>query len=177
MISKFSDKIFLVNFLPGIPFNESDHYVSYDKFSSPYKLYELPKVVSPHTQFSSHAYYELTRFWPEQVTGIIAELTLLPDVIIFRSTRHRASKDLAIFLLLWRWHKGGSWENVCRDMRQQQGWCLQIYREIFWQLRSTHHTCVCVLDYPMINWRNVDRQHYLRGCTSYTLQICPLELL
>jgi hypothetical protein len=68
--------------------------MSYDKFSHPYKFYELPKVISPHTKFSSHAYYELTGFWPEQVTGIVAELTLLPDVIICRSTRCRALKDL-----------------------------------------------------------------------------------
>lgn len=35
----------------------SYHFMSYDSFSRPYKFYELPKVHSPHHQFSSHGYY------------------------------------------------------------------------------------------------------------------------
>jgi hypothetical protein len=59
----------------------SNHFMSYDCFSWPYKFYELPQVDSPHTQFSSHGYYELTGFWPEQLEEINLELILLPDVI------------------------------------------------------------------------------------------------
>jgi hypothetical protein len=59
----------------------SDHYMSYDCFSHPYKMYELLQVDSPHTQFSSHGYHEMTGFWPEQLVEINRELILLPDVI------------------------------------------------------------------------------------------------
>jgi hypothetical protein len=40
----------------------SDHDMSYDQYSRPYKFYEFPKVNSPHTQFSAHGYYETTDF-------------------------------------------------------------------------------------------------------------------
>ncbi len=53
----------------------SDHYMSEDRFSLPYKYYELPQVEKPHTQFSSHAYFEMTGFWPEQLVEINQELT------------------------------------------------------------------------------------------------------
>jgi hypothetical protein len=102
----------------------SCHYMSYDCFSRPYKFYELPKVDSPHNQFSSHGYYELTGFWPEQVAEITRELTLIPPVIKCRSTGCIATKDLAIFVLLRRWHIPGNWEGVSRDLHQQRGWCI-----------------------------------------------------
>jgi hypothetical protein len=38
----------------------SCHYMSYDCFSCPYKFYELPKVDSPHNQFSS-TFFHLRR--------------------------------------------------------------------------------------------------------------------
>jgi hypothetical protein len=128
----------------------SDHYMSYDRFSRPYKLYELPKVDDPQTQFSSHGYYEMTGFWPEQVDMISAELTLLPDVIKCRSTGCVASRHLAIFVLLRRWHKPGNWESVSRDLRQQRGWCMQIYHETFKLVASSYRKCVRVLDYRRI---------------------------
>ena len=40
----------------------SNHFMSYEKFSRPYKFYELPQVESPHTQFSSHGLHEMTGF-------------------------------------------------------------------------------------------------------------------
>jgi hypothetical protein len=55
--------------------------MSYDGFSRPYKMYELPQEDSLHTQFSSHGYFEMTRFWPEQLEETNQELILLPDVI------------------------------------------------------------------------------------------------
>ena len=94
----------------------SNHYMSYDRFSRPYKFYELPQVENPHTQFSSHAYYEMTGFWPEQLAVLNQELTLIPDVIRCRRTGCSATKDLALFLLLRRWHMPGNWSSVSRDL-------------------------------------------------------------
>jgi hypothetical protein len=48
----------------------SNHYMLYGCFSRPYKFYDLPKVRKPTAQFSSHGFYELTGFWPEQVSEI-----------------------------------------------------------------------------------------------------------
>jgi hypothetical protein len=102
----------------------SCYYMSYDCFSCPYKFYELPKVDSPHNHFSSHGYYGLTGFWPEKVAEITRECTLIPPVIKCRSTGCIATKDLAIFVLIRRWHIPGNWEGVSRDLHQQRGWCI-----------------------------------------------------
>jgi hypothetical protein len=91
------------------------NYMSYDCYSWPYKLYKLPKVDSPCTQFSAHGYYEMTGFWPGQVAEIRRELILLPPVIRCRYTGCVASKYLAIFLLLYGWHMTGNWEGVSRQ--------------------------------------------------------------
>ncbi len=54
-------------------------------------------------------------------------------------------------LLLRRWHKPGNWESVSRDLRQQQGWCIQMYTELLKLLVVTYQKCVHVLDYCRIN--------------------------
>lgn len=127
-----------------------DHYMSYDQYSRPYKFYELPRVNFPHVQFSAHGYYEMTGFWPEQVDAIVSEFTLIPDSIRCRSTGCVASKHLAIFVMLRRWHKAGNWESVSRDLRQQRSWCMQIYHEIFKLVAAAYRICVRVLDYRRI---------------------------
>lgn len=129
----------------------SRHYMSYDSFSRPYKFYDLPKVRNPAEQFSSHGFYELTGFWPEQVSEISRELIFIPPIIRCRSTGCIAPKELAIFLLLRRWHIPGKWDGVSRDLRQQRGWCIQIYDELFKLLVVAYRKCVRVLDYRRIN--------------------------
>jgi hypothetical protein len=96
----------------------SYHHMSYDSFSRPYKFYDLPKVRNPAEQFSSHSFYELTGFWPEQVSEISRELIFIPPIIRCRSTGCIAPKESAIFLLLRRWHIPGKWDGVSRDLRQ-----------------------------------------------------------
>jgi hypothetical protein len=129
----------------------SYHYMSYDSFSRPYKFYDLPKVRNPAEQFSSHGFYELTGFCPEQVSEISRELIFIPPIIRCRSTGCIAPKELAIFLLLRRWHIPGKWDGVSRDLRQQRGWCIQIYDELFKLLVVAYRKCVRVLDYRRIN--------------------------
>jgi len=94
----------------------SDHHMSYDRFSRLYVNYELPKVFTPSHQFSKYMYYMMTGFWPEQVCEICHELTLLADVIHCRRNGYKAGKEMAIFLLLSRWHIAGKWELVSKDM-------------------------------------------------------------
>jgi len=48
----------------------TNHYISYDMWSRPYHLYDLPCVDNIYEQFSSHRFYELTGFWPVQVQEI-----------------------------------------------------------------------------------------------------------
>jgi hypothetical protein len=78
--------------------------MSHDGFSRPFVNYELPKVFTPSYLFSKYMYYMMTGFWPEQVHEICRELRLLPDVIRCRRSGCKAGKEMAIFLLLRRWH-------------------------------------------------------------------------
>jgi hypothetical protein len=127
----------------------SNHYMSYDKFSRPYHHYELPAVDDPSTQFTSHRFHELSGFWPEQVHEICREMALIPGTIVCPSTRCTASKELALFVVLCRWHIPSSWELVGGDLRCQRGWCIQIYSTMFDEL-CKYHVCVRVLDYRRI---------------------------
>jgi hypothetical protein len=94
----------------------SSHMLSHDKVSRSFITYNLPKVVTPTQQFTKYSFYLMTGFWPEQVSAISVELTLIPDMIQCRKT----TKEQAIFLLLQRWHLPTSWEIVSKDMRQQR---------------------------------------------------------
>jgi hypothetical protein len=84
------------------------------------------------------------------------ELTLLLDVIQCQTTGCKATKDLALYLLLGRWHLPGNWTFVSRDMRRQCSWCIQVYHESFCLFASSYRKCVRVLDYRHINpyWKN-----------------------
>lgn len=128
-----------------------DHYMSYDKVSRSFINFELPPVQVPQQQFSKHVHYQLTGFWPEQVEEICDNLILIPDTIRCRRSGCSASKSLAIFLMLRRWHICDTWESVARDLRWQRSWCLLIYREIFRLLVHHYRKCVRVLDYRRIN--------------------------
>jgi hypothetical protein len=61
------------------------HFMTYGKFSRPFVYYELPKVVTPDN-FSKYMYYQMTGFWPEQITEISNELSLIPAAIKCRRT-------------------------------------------------------------------------------------------
>jgi hypothetical protein len=127
----------------------SNHFMSYDMWSRPYCTYELPPIENVYQQFSSHRCYELTGFWPTQLQEICQNLLLIDDRIVCPTTRCSASKDLALFVLLRRWHINGTWELVAADLRRQRGWCIQIYQVMFQHLK-VYHKCVRVLDYRQI---------------------------
>jgi hypothetical protein len=124
--------------------------MSYDKISRPYVQYQLPKVITPDTQFTKYIYHQMTGFWPEQVQEICQELILIPDVIRCRRSGCSASKELAIFVMLRRWHIAAKWEVVSKDLRRQRSWCILIYHEIFCLVVRFYRKCVRVLDYRRI---------------------------
>ncbi len=74
----------------------------------------------------------------------------IPDMIQCRKTWCAATKEQAIFLLLWRWHLSTSWEIVSKDMRQHCSWCILIYYELFFLLAQHYKKLVRVLDYCRI---------------------------
>jgi len=53
--------------------------------------------------FLPMVFYQECGFWPSQLQEVIDNLILLPDNIVCQRTRVRATKSLAIFLMLRRW--------------------------------------------------------------------------
>jgi hypothetical protein len=124
-----------------------NHFMSYNKFSRPYIFFDQPRVDDPTIHFSSFIYCQFTGFWPEQIEEICQELVLLLDIIKCPSTGCHATKHLALFLLLRRWHIVGSWESVSYDLHQQCSWCIQVYHATLWLLAASYQKCIRILDY------------------------------
>jgi hypothetical protein len=78
------------------------HYTSYDMVVRPTILFEGFPVQNPVDEFSSYGFYQECGFWPSQFQEVIYYLILLPDIIVCQRTRVRATKSLAIFLMLRR---------------------------------------------------------------------------
>jgi hypothetical protein len=126
------------------------HYTSYDMVVRPTVLFPDPPVEDPLQEFSTYHFYQLCGFWPEQLTEVVNNLVLIPDRIICEKTRCSSTKYLAIFLMLRRWNKADTWDDVARVMRRGRVWCLHIYRKIFKLLASHYRRCVQVIDYRRI---------------------------
>jgi hypothetical protein len=47
------------------------------------------------------------------------------------------TKYLALFVLLQRWKKADTWDDVAHTIRRGRVWCINIYRKIFSLL--AHH--------------------------------------
>ena len=47
-------------------------------------------------------------------------------------------RQLALFLLLVRWSHVATWKHVEDTFHRKRGWCMQIYQEIFAQIRYVY---------------------------------------
>jgi len=126
------------------------HYTSYDMVVRPTILFEGFPVQNPVDEFSSYGFYQECGFWPSQLQEVIDNLILLPDNIVCQRTRVRATKSLAIFLMLRRWKKADKWEDVARTVRRGRVWCIQMYRITFSIVSQHYRRCVQVIDYRRI---------------------------
>jgi len=73
---------------------------------------------NPVDEFSFYGFYQECGFWPSQFQEVIDNLILLPDIIVCQRTRVRATKSLAIFLMLHRWKKADKWEDVVQTVHR-----------------------------------------------------------
>jgi hypothetical protein len=58
-----------------------------------------------------------------------------------------ASRDVAVFLMLWQWRKADKWEDVSHVVQRGHVWCIKIYSELFILLFQYYRGLVQVLDY------------------------------
>jgi len=123
-----------------------NHYSSYDMIIHPFVLFPDPPFDDPVEAFPSYQFYQNTGFWPDQFTEVKNNLTLIHDVIRCKQSRCRSTKSLSLFLLLRRWNKADTWEDVSRFMRCGRVWCFTVYHLIFRVVAQHSHRCVQAID-------------------------------
>jgi hypothetical protein len=134
----------------------------------PTTLFREPPVVNPLQEYSSHRFYQLCGFWPDQFTEVIDNLLLIPDIIVCDRSRCSTSKTLALFIMLRRWQKADTWDDVAHEVQRGRVWCIDIYHKMFSLLSLHYRRLVQVLDYRRIipllaDWS--DELVYNTGCT------------
>jgi hypothetical protein len=148
------------------------HHTSYDMVLKPTILFgELP-VVDPLQEYSPHRFYQLSGFCPDQFLEVADNLLLIPNIIVWDRTHCSASKTLTLFVMLRRWQKADTWDDVAHEVQCGHVWCIKIYRKIFSLLSIHNRQLVQVLDYrrliPLLaDWS--DELVYNTGCTPYVL--------
>jgi hypothetical protein len=145
---------------------------SYDIVLRPTTLFGEPAVINPLQEYSSHRFYQLTGFWPDQFVETADNLLFIPDVMVCDRTRCSASKTLTLFVMLRRWQKADTWDDVHHAVCRGRVWCITIYQKIFSLLSLHHSQLVQVLDYKKIlpllaDWS--DELVYYTACTPDVL--------
>jgi hypothetical protein len=107
------------------------HHSSYDMVHRPTTFFQQQPVVNPLAEFSAHRFYQLCGFWPDQFEEVVDYLLLIPERITCERTRCSAMKCLALFVLLRRWKKADTWDDVAHTIRRGHVWCINIYRKNF----------------------------------------------
>jgi hypothetical protein len=71
------------------------------------------------------------------------------------------------FLLLRRWNKADTWDEVSRVLQRGRVWCIKIYWALFRLLALHYRRCVQVIDYqgiiPLLEEWSDEMVHY-SGC-------------
>ena len=105
------------------------HQTSYDMVLRPTTLFREPPVVNPLQECSSHRFYQLCGFWPDQFTEVIDNLLLIPDIIVCDRSRCSTSKTLALFIMLRSWQKADTWDDVAHEVPHGHVWCIKNYQK------------------------------------------------
>jgi hypothetical protein len=94
------------------------HQTSYDMVLRPaILLRELPAV--------DRRFYQLSGFWPDQFKEL-----LIPDIVMCdRTCCSDALKTLALFVMLRRWQKADTWDDVAHEVPHGHVWCIKIYQK------------------------------------------------
>jgi hypothetical protein len=85
------------------------HYMSFDKATRPRQEFSLPKMKQPWLDLDESVFQKMTRFYKKEFLSIVDSLSLLPDTIRDPGTGCKASKQLAVFILLRRWAGAEHW--------------------------------------------------------------------
>ena len=125
------------------------HRCSCDKSSRPTKSYDLPPLSQHDTfnEFTSHDFYSVSGFWPDQFDEIVENMIFTRDKIVHeKKTRTCCDKKTPFFLLFRRWRKHDTCESVKIVLRRQRPWRTQMCYELFCLLKEHHERCDFVLD-------------------------------
>ena len=84
------------------------HYMSYNKIYRPTPAFTAPPMYEPWSTLTEQAFMDTARFTREEFMEVVQKLVLIPGVVITK-TRCRATKQLALYVVLRRWSGPESW--------------------------------------------------------------------
>ena len=85
------------------------HEMSFDKATRPHQEFALPQMVEPWNELDNSRFEKSTRFYKKEFLRVCDALELVPDAIRDPGTGCKASKRLAVFVLLRRWSGAEHW--------------------------------------------------------------------
>ena len=90
---------------------------------------------------------------------------LLPNIIVHPRTRVTASKEIAYFMLLRRWRKADTWDDVRKTVRRGRCYCVNMHYTLFYLLKENYERCTLVIDFRRLtpqlldNWSETIEAH------------------
>jgi hypothetical protein len=126
-----------------------DHHNSYDKAYRPTFVRGLaPRITHPLQQLNNHSISTHTRFDAGDLTRVLAALTLLPRVIV-DAGQQRHSLELAVYIMLRRWHAAMGWQEMSNCMGISRPELINCYSATI-RAFEVYHLVVQVLDFVRI---------------------------
>ena len=132
-------------------FSMALHFLSYNMACrpNPFSGHEVVRMVAPWHELTEYDFMRNTRFEKEDFMRICDLLTLLPAMI---TTPHRvrASKELAVYILLRRWVCPDTWYHIEKEMRTHKSTLIAIYETCCLLVSEAYRKVVTHFDFLRI---------------------------
>jgi hypothetical protein len=126
-----------------------DHENSYDKNYRPWFVRLVPRITHPLVQLNNHTFSTHTRFDKDGFNEVMASLVLLPRSVKDRGNQVH-SLELALYLMLRRWHCGATWQDMSDGTGISRVELVNCYSATIELVTRHYQRVVTVLDYLRI---------------------------
>jgi hypothetical protein len=107
-------------------------------------------MLTPWLQLDESQFVKYTRFYKKEFVRVCDALELIPDIVEDPSTKCKASKKLAVFLMLRRWAGAETWYVTERDMRLRKSRLISIYGTILLLVEQLYAKLVTMIDFRRV---------------------------
>jgi hypothetical protein len=124
------------------------HNDSFDKVLRPIYVQLVPKITHPLAQLDNHTFSTHTRFDKDGFERVMRQLTLMPT-IIEDAGRQKHALELAVYIMLRRWHNASSWQDMSNSVGISRPELINCYTAIITAF-EVYHGVISTLDYIQI---------------------------